>query len=123
MLETTSRVWIAACVLVAFLLICMLSRMTMAESTLGGYARGQLLRTLGRIVKEGDMQAQISRQDADPLVAILHNAEATSNLRVAKHLAEETGLTQKLGVDFMDRLAELVSERDELIRLLMEDWA
>lgn len=107
-------------VLAGFAGICVLSRMTMAESALGGYAREQLLRALRRILRESDTQAQVSRQDADPLVALLHNAEASANLRVAKRLAEETGLTSAVKMDFMDALAELGCDQETLVRALTE---
>ena len=114
------HVRIAAGVMVVFLSLCALSRTTMAESALGGYARGQLLQVLQGVVRESDIQGQVSRQDSDPLIALLHNTEAIANLRIAKRLAEETGLTKDMQVDFMDVLAELSNEQEILVRTLSD---
>jgi hypothetical protein len=95
----------------------------MAESALGGYARGQILRTISRLVREGTSQAEVSRQDTDLLVAMLHNAEAAARLRAAKHLAEESGSTHSVRVDFLDLLAELSEEQEALLRALMESMS
>ena len=88
-------VQVAGVILIGLLLVCVLSRMTMAESALGGYARGQVLITLRRLLKECDTLMQISRQDTDPLVALLHNAEAAANLRAAKKISRGNEFSQK----------------------------
>ena len=91
--------------------------MCASESPLGAYGRSQVARTVRRLMSEAEAQADMSRQDADPFVALLHNAEATAHLRAAKGLSEESGLGQER--DFVDALAELSEEQDDLIRALM----
>ena len=99
-----------ALALCGLLAVCLLSRMC-------AYGRSQVARTVRRLMSEAEAQADMSRQDADPFVALLHNAEATAHLRAAKGLSEESGLGQER--DFVDALAELSEEQDDLIRALM----
>jgi hypothetical protein len=109
-----------SCALTLFglLIVCMLSRMSMAESEIGAYGRQQMLLTVKRISNDALMQAEISRQDTDPIVALLHNAEAICHLRAAKRLSEETSTTKSTGLDFVDLLAGLAQDQDALLREL-----
>lgn len=103
----------ALAVLVALLAISLLSRMTMAESGLGAYARGQMRQTERRLARDGMAQAAVSRQDTDAVVALLHNAEASAHLRAAKILAEESGGQGEH--DYLDQLADLATEQESIL--------
>ena len=104
--------------LVGLVEVCLLSRMSMSESTLGAYGRDQMLRTVRRIISDADAQAEMSHQDADPLVAMLHNIEASANLKAARRLAEESRVSHLCKQDFVGTLAELAEEQGELIQAL-----
>jgi len=105
--------------LVGLLLVCCFSRMSMSESALAAYGRDQMVRTVWRVCADADAQGEMSRQDADPLIALLHNVEAGANLRAAKRLAEESGTLKESKRDFVSILAELGQEQDTLIRALL----
>lgn len=77
-----------------------------------------MLTTVKRISNDALTQAEISRQDTDPIVALLHNAEAICHLRAAKRLAEESSTTRATGLDFMDLLEGLAQDQDSLLREL-----
>ena len=106
--------------LAGLLVVCLLSRMSMSESKLGAYGREQMLHTVKRVSSDALIQAEFSRQDTDPIVALLHNAEASCHLRAAKRLAEESGVTKTTGLDFVDLLAELAQDQDALLRELAQ---
>lgn len=93
--------------------------MSMSESALAAYGRDQMLRTVRRVCADADAQCEMSRQDTDPLIALLHNVEAASNLKAAKRLAEESGTLKESKRDFVTALAELGQEQDALIRALL----
>jgi FlaG/FlaF family flagellin (archaellin) len=114
------RAAIVGFVLAGVLVVAVLSRTTMAESALGGYAKGQIMRAVSRLIREGISQAEVSRQDTDVVVAMLHNAEAAARLRAAKHLAEESGNMHSVHVDFLDLLAQLSEEQEALLRAITE---
>ena len=104
----------------AFLLVVSIfSRMTMAESKLGAYSKEQVNQTIRRLVQEGKLKSAISRQDVDPLIALLHNAEAAAHYQAGKKLAEECGMVQG-GYDFIDLLADLGTEQESILRVLTQ---
>jgi hypothetical protein len=95
------------------LIVCLLSRMTMSESGLGAYARGQMRQTEKRLARDGLARAAVSRQDTDTVIALLHNAEATAYLHAAKALAEESGHAGQL--DYLDHMAQLATEQETIL--------
>lgn len=107
-----------ALALIGLLAICLLSRMSASGTLLGAHGRGQVLHIVRRLTSEGEAQAQMSKQDQDPFVGLVHNVEAAARLRTAKCLLEETG--SENDCNLVDRLAELVEEQEALIRLLMD---
>ena len=107
-----------ALTLTGLVVVCIFSRMSMSESKLGAYGREQMLRTVQRVGSDAAVLAEISRQDTDPIVALLHNAEAACHLRAAKRLAEETGVTAASGIDFVDLLAGLAQDQEVMMREL-----
>ena len=118
--EMTASITLTSCALTltGLFVVCVLSRMSMAESKIGAYGREQMLLTVKRIGNDALTQAEISRQDTDPIIALLHNSEAICHLRAAKRLSEEASVTKATGLDFVDLLAGLVQDQDSLLREL-----
>lgn len=108
-----TQVQASLAILGCLLVVCVLSRMTMSESGLGAYARGQMRQTERRLARDGMAQAAVSRQDTEAVVALLHNAEASAHLRAAKALAEESGSAGQL--DYLDQLADLATEQESIL--------
>jgi len=103
----------------SLLFVSLLSRMSMSESKLGAYGRGQMQQTVRRVSSEAKAQAEMSQQDKDPLVALMHNLEATAGLKSAKRLSEESGTGSDLvDHDFVGDIADLAEERDSLMHVL-----
>ena len=118
---TASATCIAcALTLVGLLCISWLSRMSMSESVMGAYGREQMLRSIKRIHADAQTQIEMSRQDTDPVIALMHNAEASSHLRAAKRLAEESGVLHTCKINFIDLMATLAQEQDVIMRDLTE---
>lgn len=66
-----------------------------------------------RLAREGLTLTEVSRQDSEALIALLHNAEASAHLRAAKLLAEESGSVGHL--DYLDILADLSNEQEVIL--------
>ena len=98
--------------------MCLLSRMSASGTLLGAHGRSQVKHIVRRLTLEGEAQVEMSRQDQDPFVALVHNVEAAARLRTAKRLLEESGSNNEC--DLVDRLAELAEEQDALTHLLMD---
>lgn len=94
--------------------------MSMSESAMGAHGQQQALWLARRLLRDADAQAQLAGQDADPLVALIHNVEAHTNMRAAKRLGEETNTLRLLKRDFVDALAKLQREQDLCIQALAE---
>ena len=103
------------------LIVSVLSRTSVSESQLGVYGQRQLSTTIQRIVGDATLQAEVSRQDTDPLIALVHNSEASANLRAAKRLNDESGFAPSEPI--MDALVELSKDQDLLIRALAAENA
>ena len=80
-------------------------------------------RTVRKLSSEGQLQAIMSRQDSEPLLALLHNMEAAASIRAAKKLAEESGVLHQSVTEFLDELAELSQDQDILMRALLDQSA
>ena len=93
-------------------MVCVLSRMCASQNTVHG--KEQLMRTVQRCWMDAQTSAEISRQDTDPLVALLHNMEALAVARQAKRLADECLL--KPPQDFTGLIADLRAEQDQHLR-------
>jgi hypothetical protein len=112
----TNNVHACLFAIACLLVVSLLSRMTMTESALGAHGKRQILGLVRKLGIDSDAQAEMSRQDTDPLVALLHNVEAAANARVAKRLADESGLPPPR--DYLASIDELSLEQDELLRAL-----
>ena len=87
---------------------------------MGAHGQQQLLWVARRLLRDADAQAQMARQDSDPLVALIHSVEAHTNMRAARRLGEETKTLPLLRRDFVDDLAQMQQEQDLCVQALME---
>ena len=92
--------------------------MSASGTLLGTHGRGQVTHLARRLTSEGEAQAQMSKQDQDPFVGLVHTVEAAARLRTAKRLLEESG--SETDCNLVDRLAELADEQEALMRLLTD---
>ena len=115
-----TSIWSYTLALVGLVVVCVLSRMTMSESILGAYGQSQMLRTVLRLTADAETQMEMSHQDTDPFVGLLHNLEASAYFRAAKRLAEESRIVSRTKKDFVSTLAELSQEQDSLLHRLMD---
>ena len=106
-------------VLLSFLLLTILSKTTMTDSGLGNIAQKQLAEIAEGLTKDGLAQLAISRQDSEPLIALTHNIEASSYLRLAKRLVEESGGGHYKRHDYVDILTDLKIENEKIMQDLI----
>lgn len=102
-------------------LVCFASKMSTPESLMGAHSQKQITHAANRIAAEAQTQAEMSRQDTEPLIALLHNIEAASGFRAAKRLCEESGASQREQVNtYLGLLCDLTEEQDSILRALLE---
>ena len=102
-------------------IVCFASRMSVSESSIGAHGKKQILHTVNKIAMESQTQADMSRQDTDPLIALLHNIEAASGFKAAKRLSEECGVANKESSDqYLSDLCDLTEEQDSILRSLLD---
>lgn len=107
--------------LLGLVVVCFASRMSMPESIMGSHSQKQITHAANRIAAEAQIQAEMSRQDTDALIALLHNIEAASGFRAAKRLCEESGVSQREHVNkCQGMLCDLAEEQDSILRALLE---
>ena len=107
--------------LAGLVVVCLASRMSMPESAMGTHSQMQITHVAGRIAAEAQIQADMSRQDTNALIALLHNVEATTGVRAAKRLHEESGVPkQELINGYLGMLCDLAEEQDSIVRVLLE---
>ena len=109
-------------VLIIFLSLSLLSKTTMPDTILGNTAQKQIARISKGITKDGLTQLAISRQDSEPLIALIHNIEASNCLKLAKRLVEESGGEHHDKYDYIDLLADLTAEREKIMQELLSHY-
>ena len=91
----------------------------MSETGIGDSTRKQVSKLAQNVTRDGLAQMVLSRQDSEPLIALLHNIEASSHLRLAKRLLEEGGAKHESDIDYIDILADLSSEHENILQELI----
>uniref|UniRef100_A0A6C0C2B5 Uncharacterized protein n=1 Tax=viral metagenome TaxID=1070528 RepID=A0A6C0C2B5_9ZZZZ len=107
--------------LLGLLVVCLASRMSMPESAMGSHSQKQITHAATRMAGDAQVQAEMSRQDTDALIALLHNVEASAGFRAAKRLCEEGGGADRDQVNkYLGMLCDLSEEQDIIIRALVD---
>lgn len=82
---------VACTLIIVTLFLSVISRSIMSESRLGAYTTGQTLRTVKKLESEASYYGKMARQDTNPHVSLINNAEAVARQHAAMLLLMESG--------------------------------
>jgi hypothetical protein len=104
----------AGSLVLAVIIVSLLARSISGESALGSFATATVSSSCQKLLRESEFARSMSRQDEEPVIALVHNCDALSTARCARKIAEEYSIP--ISPDLLDAIEELVGEQDVILQ-------
>ena len=109
-------VGLAAALILVLIVVSFASKSVNNESLLGKFAHESVQTTCSKLTRDSVFSRSLSHQDENSLIALLHNTEALSLAKSAKHISDSYQIP---GNDLLDLIDELQRENDILLQTLL----